>query len=263
MKYFYFIFCCLFSTFSFSQQPAFIIHTISLPPEISYYDNQFSGLYVHDQKLFLMSESRLQDNAEGKLYAIRLTDLDHKLLDTSFVLRWQKYPLYNLAILKNKMTAASDDYEGLEAIVINGNEVYLSVETATPSNNCYLLKGKLSDTAVILYPDFLIPIAKPVNTNGAHIYNAGYEAMAFKNNSLFTFFEYNYFKKKNEVKKLSHWSFHNNGKAHTFSMQKLPFRITDITQTAAKHFTAINYFYKGEGADTIYRLPASDKKMMH
>ena len=29
----------------------------------------------------------------------------------------------------------------------------------------------------------------------------------------------------------------------------LPFRLTDITKTRGNDFTAINYFYKGEGED--------------
>jgi hypothetical protein len=38
----------------------------------------------------------------------------------------------------------------------------------------------------------------------------------------------------------------------------MPFRITDITAIDSTHFTAINFFYKGEGADTVYRVPLSD-----
>ena len=40
----------------------------------------------------------------------------------------------------------------------------------------------------------------------------------------------------------------------------LPFRLTDITKTRGNNFTAINYFYKGEGEDEIYRLPNGDDK---
>ena len=40
----------------------------------------------------------------------------------------------------------------------------------------------------------------------------------------------------------------------------MPFRLTDITKTRGNNFTAINYFYKGEGEDEIYRLPNGDDK---
>ncbi len=243
---------------SFAQKKDFLIHNIALPPEMGYYDNQFSGLYIHAKKLFFLSESRLQDSAEGKLYAVKLIDLKRKVQDTGYALPYQKYQLHNLGVLRKKMAVAGDEYEGLEAVVIAHSNIYFSVETATASNNCYLLKGRLSDTAVILYPDFLIPMPKPVNAAGKHIYNAGFEAMAYINKSIFPFFEYNYFGNGNNVKKLTERPFKHREKTHVSSMQNLPFRITDITQTGAGHFTAINYFYKGGGADTIYRVPISD-----
>lgn len=44
----------------------------------------------------------------------------------------------------------------------------------------------------------------------------------------------------------------------TFPIEKLPFRITDITGTGKNKFTAINYFYEGGGNDEVYRLPLND-----
>jgi hypothetical protein len=41
-------------------------------------------------------------------------------------------------------------------------------------------------------------------------------------------------------------------------IDKLPFRVTDITPTGNNHFTALNFFYKGEGDDMVYRVPSSD-----
>lgn len=259
MRFIIALLALLSSSFAFSQKKNFTIHNISLPPELSWYDNQFSGLYMHEEKLFLMTENRLQDKAEPKLYAINTSDLDHKLKDTSYVLPYKKYHIYNLEILREKMKAAGDDFEGTEAIAIDGNDVYLSVETATPSNNCYLVKGYLSDTAVIMYPDFLIAMAKPVNADGSHIYNAGFEAVAFQNKAFNAFFEYNYFPAGNYVKYIDQWSFDNAGKYHPVEMEKLPFRITDITRLKNDRYAAINYFYKGDGDDAVYRVPADDR----
>lgn len=248
----------LSSSFVFSQKKNFAVHNISLPPELSWYDNQFSGLYIHEGKLFLMSESRLQDKAEPKLYAINTSDLDHKLKDTSFTVPYKKYHIYNMEILREKMKAAGDDYEGMEAIVIDGNDVYLSVETATPSNNCYLVKGNLTDTSVVMDTDFLMAMAKPVNADGSHIYNAGFEAVAFQKKIFNAFFEYNYFPSGNYAKHINQWSFDNAGKYYPVQMEKLPFRITDITRLKKNRYTAINYFYRGEGDDTIYRVSDND-----
>lgn len=252
------VFC---SITAFSQKKDFSIYNLSLPPELSYYDNQFSGLYIHQDNLFLMSESRLQDSAEAKLYAINLADLEHKMIDSAFILPFIKYPIYNLELLRSKMGIKGDEYEGLEAIIIEGSQVYFSVETTTPSDNCYLLRGIINDTAVILYPDFLMPMPKPVATDNNHIYNAGFEALTIiRQNVYLAFFEFNYFTNANYVRLINDWSFKNNGKYHPLLIKRLPFRITDITAIGKNRFTAINFFYKGEGKDDIYRVAKKDKK---
>jgi len=249
-----------FSSSAFSQKKDFSIYNLSLPAEIADPNNQFSGLFINNDHLFLLSESRLQDSAEAKLYAIKLADLEHKMIDSSFILPFRKYPICNLELLRSKMKLKGDDYEGLEAIVINENMVYFSVETTTPSDNCYLLKGNINDTAVIVDDNFLIPMPKPVLPDGKHVYNAGFEALALFNKDVYTaFFEYNYFPGQNVVRWLTQWSFKNNGIYHPLSIDKLPFRITDITTTNKKIFTALNFFYKGSGKDEIYRVAAGDR----
>jgi len=234
------------------------VHNLSLPKELAFYDNQFSGLAVSKGQLFIMSESRLQDKAEAKLYTLKLADLDRKLADTAYVLPYQKLPLRNLEALRRKMNAAGQRYEGLEALLIDKDVVYLSVETATPSANCYLLKGRLRDTSVVLDTTFLVPVAKPLAADGSHIYNAGFEALAESNKHLFTFFEFNFFPGQNYAYELDTKHLPSSSSARKLPFAKLPFRITDVTAAGKNHFTAINYFFKGEGADTVYRTPAAD-----
>ncbi len=253
MRCFAFLFSLFFSLAAFSQ-PTFSVKQISLPAEISFYDNQFSGLAVHDGKLFFMSESRLQDLAEAKLYAISLSDLDHKMADSNFILRYKKFSIYNLDLLRKKMKDKGDDYEGLEAIIMNGEDVYFSVETATPSENCYFLKGHLNNTDVVMDPEMMITMKKPTNRSGSHIYNAGFEAVAFNNNNFYPFFEYNYFPGENYVKMFPESSFNSGPEFHSVFTDRIPFRITDMTSTTPDHYTAINYFYKGGGDDAVYRV---------
>lgn len=250
------LFCLPFIS-AWSQQPQFRVDTVSLPDKIRYYNNQFSSLYIYGEKLFIMSESRLQDSAEAKLYAIKLTDLDRKRADTLYNLPFKKYTIYNLAILRNKMAAAGQQYEGLEAMVIHSGSVYFSVETTTPSSDCYLIKGALNDTAVLMDTSVLMPIPKPTTANGSHIYNAGFEALLKRKNQLYAFFEFNYFPSGNFVYALDS-RLQNNSRIRSLPVNNLPFRITDITHTAGNHFTAINYFFNGEGDDTVYRTPDSD-----
>ena len=257
MKYFLLLVIIITGLNSKAQKNDFLVTKISLPPQISYFDNQFSGLYIHEEKLFFMSESRLQDKVEAKLYSIETADLDRKMQDTSYILPFKKIPIIDLDVLVKKMDALGDEYEGLEAIIIKGNNVYLSVETTTESNNCYLLKGILNDTAVLLNDNDIILQPKPITPVGTHVYNAGFEALALSKNLLFSFYEFNYFPKVNSVNMIQLKNF-NNTSLTNFNIEKLPFRITDITSTGKNKFTAINYFYKGSGKDEVYRLPLNE-----
>lgn len=259
MKILFAVMMLLISLNIAAQKVDFKVRNISLPSEISYYDNQFSGLYIKANSLFLMSESRLQDSAEAKLYSIKLADMERQLADGNYVLPFIKWRIYNLNILRGKMKDNGDDYEGLEAMIIDRDKIYFSVETATPSNNCYLLRGTINDTAVVLDIHHYFIMKKATTNGGKHIYNAGFEAIAPIDNSIAAFFEFNYFTDYNLVNYVSEWSFQS-GKCHSFNIARLPFRITDITKTKGNNFTAINYFYKGEGGDEIYRLPDENDK---
>lgn len=241
-----------------AQQPQFAVRNLSLPKELAYYDNQFSGMYIAQDKLFLLSESRLQDNAEAKLYTLQLADLDRKLADTTYVLPYQQLPIEHLATMRAKMAAAGQSYEGLEALLIDQDVVYLSVETATPSTNCYLLKGRLQAAAVALDTTFLVPLPKPVAADGSHIYNAGFEALALTDKHLLAFFEYNYFPGANYAYELDRARLPRASAPRRVPLARLPFRITDLTPTGGHHFTGINFFFKGEGGDALYRVPATD-----
>ncbi|MEO6000267.1 MAG: hypothetical protein ABIN89_25745 [Chitinophagaceae bacterium] len=257
-KYLLFLLFNLLFAATNAQKSTFNTYNLSLPEEIAYGNNQFSGLYVHEGKLFFMSESRLQEQAEGKLYVIKLSDLDHKMTDTTYVLPYQKYHLHHLNELRDKITAAKQIYEGLEAIVIEGNDIYLSVETSTASPNCYLLKGKLSDTAVIMNTNFLVTLPKPRRADGSRIQNAGFEAITMINKQVFAFFEFNYFPLKNYVYLPDLRSSIKNRKPREMPIKKLPFRITDITASGKNEFTAINLFNNDYVGDTIYRTNKND-----
>lgn len=249
-----------FAINAYSQKAKFTIQKLKLPAEIEYYNNQFSGLYITNDNLLLLSESRLQDKAEAKLYALKIADVERNIQDSNYVLPYKKITIKNLNILRDKMNFIGDDYEGLEAITIKDNAVYLSVETATQSNNCYLLKGTLQDTILNMDVLFMLPTPKPEDANGKHIYNAGYEAITTIDDAVYNIFEYNYFPKNNNIAIAIIPNSYTNVAYQKVVVDELPFRITDITKTGKKTFTAINYFYKGEGDDEVYRVPTFDVK---
>lgn len=259
MKHLYFILAVLLVTFFAQAQPAaFKIHDIPLPAQIRYDENQFSGLFVQGKQLFLMPECRLQQGHEAKLYVLNLARFKKNSRDTAFSKRWKKINIHGLDSLRNRIDATGNEFEGLEAIVVEGNTVYLSVETSTASPDCFLLKGILSDTALTMDTRFLAALPKFKGADGKPVYNAGFEAVTKQGAFFYAFYEYNYFNHTNEVRVLDKYSFTGNNCDHTLPIQKLPFRITDITHTVNNRFTAINYFYQGGGPDTVYRVPASD-----
>ena len=255
MKYLFTLVSFVFSVhFLFAQAKQFSVHEISLPPGLSYYDNQFSGLQIAGSSLYLLSESRLEDQQEAKLYSIKLGDIEIKLRDTGYILPYKKIRINGLDKLREMMAQEKQVYEGLEAFIIDQRSVYFSVETATPSAFCYLLAGRLTDSTVELEPT-MTPIRKPRKADGSAVYNAGFEAMTLIHRRIAAFYEYNYFDQdyvycfKTRLSK---------SQKDSLPIDKLPFRITDITPTGNDHFTAINFFYKGEGGDTVYRVPSSD-----
>ncbi|HET9503787.1 MAG TPA: hypothetical protein VFO93_09605 [Hymenobacter sp.] len=237
-----------------AQPRQFDVRKLALPKELAYYDNQFSGLYIAQDKLFMLSESRLQDQAEAKLYTVALADLDRQLADSTYALPYQKLPIHNLPRMRARMAAAGQHYEGLEALLLTKDAAYFSVETTTPSTNCYLLKGRLGATAVELDTTFLLALPKPVAADGSHIYNAGFEALARADDHVVAFFEYNFFPKNYAYEVAGRGK----NRIRLLPFSSLPFRLTDLTATGGHHYTGIDYFFKGEGDDTVYRLPETD-----
>ncbi|MCC6286567.1 MAG: hypothetical protein IT249_01650 [Chitinophagaceae bacterium] len=248
-------FSVVFLAYSADAQTAlFDIYHIKLPKEIAYYDNQFSGLQVANKKLYLLSECRIQDKREAVIYAISLPELDRAMKDTAYELRFEKIMIDGLDTLAAIMKQQNQVYEGLEAFVIKRDTVYFSVETNTPSPFAYILKGQLKNNTVYLSKTCL-SVAKPLQPNGSHIYNAAFESMMLSGKKLVLFFEYNLFAHNYAYmvdKTLS------DTQIDSIPEQVLPFRITDITTGKKNNFTALNVFYKGGGGDTIYRVPEND-----
>lgn len=239
----------------FAQNLQFNIIPISLPEEIQNPDHEFSGLYISGKKLFLLPENR--DKGAGKLFALNLSDLDCQLSDSSFRLPFETIYMKNLEQMKDKMKAEGNAYEGMEAILIDGNIVYLSVETTTPSAYCYLLKGTLRNASLIIENQFLLQIKKPIKEDGSQVYNTGFESLIIRGKEMIAFFEFNNFRSNNYA-----YTFNTpflNKKSKLLPFQKnFPFRITDLTDAGAGHYTGINYFYKGGGPDTLYRPAIED-----
>lgn len=178
----------LFCIFSFRVFAQFTVQVISLPLEIADPNNQFSGLSIQNDKLFFLSESRIQENMEAKIFSVELPALERKMRDSTYMLPYQMYQLTNLEQLRNKLEKAGQPFEGLEAITIDSNnEVFLTIEAAPPSTNGYLIKGQLKDSKVIMDTTYLVALTKPTQANGVQICNAGFEAFSKEGDIAFYF----------------------------------------------------------------------------
>ncbi|WP_045687633.1 hypothetical protein [Hymenobacter sp. AT01-02] len=138
-----------------------------------------------------------------------------------------------------------------------GDTAYFTIETATSSAYCYLIRGRLdTDTTITLDAHYLVPLSKPVLTDGDHIHNAGFEAATGYNGSLLLLFEYNYFRHDNYALRLPS-VIRLPDIPQQIPVQRLPFRLTDLTYEGRNRFTAINYFYTG-AEDSVYRPAPTD-----
>lgn len=247
-----------------AQVDQFRIQSISLPAELRDFNNQFSCLNIVRGKLYLLAESRILENQEAKIYSVELHDLDKYLLDSTYKLPFKKHRIIGLDILVSKMLQQQQVCEGLEAMVVKGKKVFLSVETTTSSPFCYILRGNIKKDNIYLDTTMMLPVIKPVKPNGSSIYNASYEAMERRGNKLLLFFEYNYFEHRNDV-----YSYKTNLDAlskDSIPVNRIPYRVSDIKKVGRKHYTAINSFYKGGGNDTINRPSIADTinfKLVH
>ncbi|RFP65304.1 hypothetical protein D0N36_09590 [Hymenobacter lapidiphilus] len=253
----FFAFCSLLlpSTVAYAQQTlAPLAQVIPLPAELVERENQFSGLCTYRGQLLLMSESRLQEQAEAKVYGLALADLDQQLAGQTGELPFRKYPIRGLDKARARIDGAAPIYEGLEAMAVLRDTLYFSIETVTSALNCYLVRGVLNESQRIIQLDssYLVALPKPLLTTGTPAYNAGFEAMASnRNRELLLLFEYNYLARGNQALALRHHS------PRSIALPPLPFRVTDMEPAGSRRFTAINYFFNGP-SDRVYRMSLPD-----
>lgn len=253
LKRLLFLALALQASFAGAQKAPFTVRTISLPAEIADRNNQFSGLYLRNNQLLLLAESRLQEQAEAKVYALDLPSVEAQLTQKAGELAYKKYAIHNLDKIRAQLDSTGQQYEGLEGLTILDDVAYFSIETTTSSPYCYVIKGVLDDarSTITLDMQYLVPLPRPTLTNGTHIYNAGFEAMSSYRESLLLLYEYNYFTHDNYALTLPNAAATPDIPQYV-PMQRLPFRVTDLVPVGKNRYTAINYFFSGAD-DSVYR----------
>lgn len=239
------------------QTSGWQVDSILLVKELRDPANQFSGLLVDGGRLYLLPESRYRKPVqEARLYSISLAHMDSALANSHFAPPFATHPIIGRDKIARRIEAFGDELEGLEAVAMNGNEVFLSAEVASPSINGYIMKGKWANDSIFLDEASLLAVRNPRLPNGQDIYNASFEGIAVAEGRLQLFFEYNYFEDKNYVYS---YNLHLDPASKDSALiSPMPFRISDICYRGDGHYVGINPFYKGGGKDTINRPRMTD-----
>ena len=229
------------TSFSVSAQNSF--KTIALPPAINNVYEEFSGMTMYDDRLYLIPQygdhKKIKLDGDFFIYSI-LADSIGRVIDgkDAALSIYRSISVKNLDKLPDSVKTY---YEGFEAITIVNNTVFLSIETDDTYNYCFLLKGKLNanKNEIIIDPD-VKTLKRPVR-----IENAGFESVTWlpKEKKLLAYYEFN--------------ANHEGGSGYLIDTSfKMPpeqiktpflyFRITDIAAAGDDKIYGINYFWNGD-----------------
>ena len=223
---------------------------IALPPDINKLNEEFSGMTMYDNRLYLLPQ--YGDNREFKLdspftiYSI-LADSIGRVIDgkDEALTAYRQINVKNLDKLKSV-----EYYQGFEAITIVNNTVFLSIETnckgkAGKAGECYdycfILKGSFNASKnEILIDSVFQKLKRPVTIN-----NAGFESMAWLPNEkkLLAYYEFNATAKGGDGYLIDTSL---NKEPEQIKTPFLYFRITDIAATNDDKIYGINYSWSGD-----------------
>lgn len=242
----------------YAQHPDPKIVPIRLPDSLRSGSREFSGLAIHGDRLFLLCENRddhLKKPTQG-IYSLKLAELDRCLADTNTVI--EDFAYHHLAGL-DEISGRITGYQGLESIAFAGDKFFVTVETSMDADAGYLLTGIFRNHTFELDTSRVLVLPKPKLPDGSHVFNAGFEALVPLGRRLFAFYEFNGF---------------NNNYAYKISVarssrapvrvDKIPFRLTDMTRWKGRRTVAINYFFPLK-AEAIYQegLAGEDSVWIH
>ena len=191
-------------------------HLVVLPQN----PGRFAG--EGEQVLFLLSKEQILDVLDGR----------------------SKEPLVPraLPVMAPHLEEHVPSFQGFEAMTFHEGRVFLTVESAAPSGQGYLLPGRVADdfSQVRLHPERVVRIPSQ-----AHLANISYEALLFARDTLVSLYELNGAKvNATPVVYLFDTRLRPLGRRPFPSIE---YRITDATDPdEADRFWVINYFFPGE-----------------
>jgi hypothetical protein len=219
-------------------------HTIPLPAGISSVNEEFSGMTMWNNRVYLEPQygSHKETLLDGdfNIYSIAADSINRVITGNDKALTaYRTLKVLNLNQLPRQIKKY---YEGFEAITIADGRVYLSIETTDTYAYCFLLKGVIDTVKnqITIDPKHYIKLKRP-----RYIKNAGFEGVTYlpTENKLLAQYEFNASANGN-TGYLIDTSFKE--APQTITTPFLYFRITDIAATATDKLYGINYFYNGD-----------------
>ncbi len=213
---------------------------------------EFSGLATSGDRLYFLGENRddhLKAPTAG-MYSIGLNELDKCMEEAGRqVSQYRFHPLSGIERIQKLR-----GYQGLEALVFQGNRFFCTVETELYADSCFLVAGRRQGDRLGIDTSQIVALEKPLLTNGSKVFNASFEALVLLGNDLYAFFEFNGFA-RNYAYRID---------TRTLKVEKvpldrkIPFRLTDAVHWKNRRILAVNYFFPLK-AEAIYQDTAPEK----
>ena len=213
---------------------------IILNENISISNAEFSGLDWCGDDLILLPQYpyRFDSEYNGCLFSISKSTL------TEYLKSKDNSPIFHRKIeLDSKgIEKQIKGFQGYEAIVFNGSDVYLAIEAENSViMSAYIIKGHINqiNKKIILNPSSLKEIPLPVN-----LVNMAIETLLIEDDKVFAIYEAN---GKNVNKNPKVVSFDLD--LQNYDLLEFPnteYRITDASRNIYNNFWVINYLYEGE-----------------
>jgi hypothetical protein len=199
---------------------------------------ELSGLGWHGEILILLPQYPDRfDEGDGALFALSKTDILHAL-DSS-----PQTPLEPalVSLTAPGLKETIPNFQGYEAIVFNGNQVFLTIEAGEGTDmQGYLVSGTISEDSSQITLDTSKVVEIPV---GFPSDNHTDEAILIIENSVLTFFEING-ADYNPTPAAHVFDFDLNPQG-TIAFPNLEYRLTDAAADG-ENFWVINYFFPGD-----------------
>lgn len=203
---------------------------------------QLSGMVWHNNKLYMVPQflSNRNHRLEGDLfiYSVSADSIQRVIDGTDTALSGcNAIRVRNAERLPKEI---HDNYGGFEAIAIDGNTVYLTIESKQLWNENYIVCGTLSPkrSELILHPKRFIRLKRFDETD-----NAGFESLAYhaKEKKLTAIYEFNAASGANFAYEIDRKL----KKVQKITIPFAYFRITEITNSNDTLF-ALNYHWGGD-----------------